>query len=569
MVNLQQLQNTLDADLKVSDSGQLLTSDLSVSEVRSIMLSRSLLKKLVTTESDTLRSEKAVALWLDMNERNKNSFIPDPSSYYEDILHIARDLLVQYLEPAFDGNVLTLNACFDHGNHGPGKSNGVPDTDFVSKMFGRSFSYSDEGLLGHYRSMLNATWRTGELARVIRNGNGVRVTSERMFTVPKDSTIDRVANKQPSLNMFYQLGAGKVLEGVLKKHFDISLKTQPDVNRQLACEGSQSGWFGTIDLKSASDTISNSLVKRLLPRQAYAVLDIIRMRTCAVKGGGRIDLHMFSCMGNGFTFPLQTLLFATLMRACCIAMDIKVYRGDIQNYSVFGDDIICRFDIYDTAVKLLNYCGFIVNETKSYNTGKFRESCGKDYFDGQNVRGVYLKKLSTPQHIYSSFNRLSRWSVSNGIFIANTLRYLRGLVKFLPVPFDVGDDSGLKLPLSYSGNRKVDGNGAVLFKRYAAVSVRRRLHVSPIARYIGSLGTLVLQQRARGWVTGLNGCPSGELSESATDREFSLFYVGLRQENPTYKVIKDLTPSWDWIPDPGLTIRGYITYVAAPTSYNL
>jgi len=153
-------------------------------------------------------------------------------------------------------------------------------------------------------------------------------------------------------------------------------------------------------------------------------------------------------MGNGFTFPLETAIFASAVKAVYQLKGITPRLGDArtQNAAVFGDDIVVRKDCYDATIALLQRLGFSVNVTKSFNDGTFRESCGYDYYDGVNVRPVFVESLETPQDVYSAFNRLSRWSAENRIPLVHSLLYLRGLASFNVIPFGESDDSGFKVP---------------------------------------------------------------------------------------------------------------------------
>jgi hypothetical protein len=151
-------------------------------------------------------------------------------------------------------------------------------------------------------------------------------------------------------------------------------------------------------------------------------------------------------MGNGFTFPLQTAIFAACVTAVYKVKDLRVNHGhhSPRNYSVFGDDIIVDCRAYDLVVDMLNLMGFDVNRDKSFNQGFFRESCGHDYFSGHNVRGVYLQRLKDHGDFYSAINRLVRWSAFHRIPLYRTIRYLMEQVPFLPVPFQESDDAGIK-----------------------------------------------------------------------------------------------------------------------------
>ena len=197
----------------------------------------------------------------------------------------------------------------------------------------------------------------------------------------KNAKTDRTIGKEPMLNSMVQLGLGSVIAERLRPE-GIDIRDQSR-NQRLAREGSITGELATLDLQSASGTISKCFVESLLP---YEWWDMLRsFRTEAVSSpDGIIRLEQFSSMGNGFTFPLQTLIFYALAHSCC-------QPEDHQKISVYGDDIIVPTYAVPLLIEVLTACGFLVNQGKSYWTGPFRESCGKDYLSGIDVRPCFIK----------------------------------------------------------------------------------------------------------------------------------------------------------------------------------
>jgi len=209
----------------------------------------------------------------------------------------------------------------------------------------------------------------------------VQVHPGRIDFVPKSAKTDRTIAVEPMLNQMVQLGIGDhIAQRLRKEGVDIRDQTR---NQRLALEGSLTGALATLDLSSASDTIATGLVESLLPLDWWDFLRSIRTGT-STSPDGVIRLEKFSSMGNGFTFPLETLIFYSLAYACC---DSK----DHQLISVYGDDIIVPVYAVPLLTKVLTSCGFLLNSKKSYSSGPFRESCGKDYFLGIDVRPCYIK----------------------------------------------------------------------------------------------------------------------------------------------------------------------------------
>lgn len=203
----------------------------------------------------------------------------------------------------------------------------------------------------------------------------------RISFVLKNCFEDRTAVIEPWLNSIGQLGIGSTMAKRLKSRAGIDLRDQ-SVNRRLAREGSITGDLATLDLSSASDTISTKLVEHLLPPEWFDLLSRFRTGTVTTPFGEEMRLQKFSSMGNGFTFPLESLIFW--------ALTSSVAAGR-ETVSVYGDDIICPTECVEEVMQVLNCVGFAVNKEKSFWDGPFRESCGGDYLSGIDVRPCYIK----------------------------------------------------------------------------------------------------------------------------------------------------------------------------------
>ncbi|DAD52479.1 RNA-directed RNA polymerase [ssRNA phage SRR5467090_3] len=211
--------------------------------------------------------------------------------------------------------------------------------------------------------------------------------------VPKNAKTDRAIMVEPWLNSIVQLAVGDYMARRLKA-FGVDL-TDQERNKSLAREGSLTGALATLDLSSASDSISTGLVEHLLPPDWFDFL--LRFRTGVVveSDGSVTRLQKFSSMGNGFTFPLESLVFWALTRACC---------NRRETVSVYGDDIICPTHRVDKVLSVLTATGFLVNQEKSFWTGPFRESCGGDYLSGIDVRPCFIKGPLTGHDMFRLHN---------------------------------------------------------------------------------------------------------------------------------------------------------------------
>lgn len=218
----------------------------------------------------------------------------------------------------------------------------------------------------------------------------------RLSFVPKNAKTDRGICTEPSLNVMFQRGIGSYMTRRLL-HFGVDLLDQSK-NQELAREGSLTGALATLDLSMASDLISVEAVYHLLPPEWADFLAYGRSSLCEVEGVIQ-RLEKFSSMGNGFTFPLESLIFYALAKA-------SSERDDVV--SVYGDDIIVSVQNVPLLRRALNAAGFIVNEDKSYSSGPFRESCGGDYYSGVDIRPFYLRDRMSGQSSFMLFNYYMR-----------------------------------------------------------------------------------------------------------------------------------------------------------------
>lgn len=545
-------------------SESILCSDLAPQQAALAFLHSNILKKFVPVGANQKADKAALDLFIESN-RSCSTWEPNKESYHYDTMLRARELFRnRFYSKELQAPSWSLHSAISSLRPGPGSSIGTKHTDFVGKVFNSKLSTYDKLLWQHYRAHIPANWKLAEDIRERQFGPCVEVQASKMSYAAKNFDISRVINTEASLEMMYQLGIGASIENCLLDWFNINLSTQPTMNRHLARLGSIYGSHATIDLKSASDLISTRFVEWFLGDAARS-LSSLRAKRMELPDGSLLDLHTFSTMGNGFTFPLQTLLFSCIVEAAYVELGICTNnKGMIPAFSVFGDDIICVEHAFNKVNSLLEWCGFTVNVNKSFNTGSFRESCGEDYFKGHNIRSVYLKKTSHETHFYSIFNRLSRWSLRNGVDISDALCYLKGLVVFRPVPFDAADIAGIKMPLCLTGLARTR-NGAIRYKELVTINVRRDTRdyeTNPLGILIGALG---------GYLVGtarLTAClphmkwedqtPNLEAAGKHENACVGTYGVRSRPDGPpNVRTRRNSTHSWDWIPQKGLTPLDY------------
>lgn len=224
------------------------------------------------------------------------------------------------------------------------------------------------------------------------------VRYNKIHFVPKTAKVLRTIAVEPLGNSLLQKGACEILDMCLKRvGIDLSQQT---VNQEFARRGSleHCHQIATIDLSSASDSVSTNVVKCLLPEPWFAFLNAIRSEFYELDG----EIHKyqkFSSMGNGATFPIETLIFT----AACVAVGCGVPGRD---FTVYGDDIAVPKDSVPELLKLLRVMGFRTNNDKTFVEGPFRESCGEDWFGGVSVRPfVFDYLLDSVQNVFKFLNQ--------------------------------------------------------------------------------------------------------------------------------------------------------------------
>lgn len=445
--------------------------DITSSQAAAASILRSLLKKFqgsVSKDADA----KALDKFLKCNVACGEWVLQLGNSAEEELYGEFKKSVYNFYFLDSDSSILDHDhRALERGRTGPGVSIQANGNDFYTKLFSSRLSCTSPYLYEQYKRYISAypAWDRAEVFRSETYGKASIVAGSRLSFVPKNDAISRCICIEPSLNMFYQLGFGSILERRLISVFGLNMADQQFKNRRLACRGSIMDSSVTIDLASASDTISMKMLEAVLPPPFLATLKRFRSKSVEV-GSASHELHMVSTMGNGFTFPLQTMLFACIVQAAARVMGQKLIypRGaEVGNFGVFGDDIICPSSIVRQVMTLLRILGFSTNLDKTFVEGPFRESCGQDYFRGLDIRGVYVKTLDSMTSRFAVINQLNLFSAKTGISLPNCVRYLLNTVKRNYIPRWENDDAGVKVPLwAVDNKRYCSDTGSILYFPY-------------------------------------------------------------------------------------------------------
>ena len=503
---------------------------------------RSLRKSIVKKFSDGDEPEanrRALDLFLDVN-KSCASYTNTSSQAISEAELLAFGEAKSFIHDFFYGNrdscLLNVSSISKNMGWGNGASVGSKGTDFLSKVGTSSMAATDSTLHSFFKQAIadDPLWSSVESTRSEKSGYAL-VRGSRLSFVPKTTEISRTICTEPLCNMFLQKGIGVTIEERLREVGGIDLAKQQFKNRIMAQLGSKTDIFGTIDLSSASDSMSLGLVREFFPRQVVYWLELTRSPLTILPDGTEVELHMVSSMGNAFTFPLQTLYFLSLVYGAykILGFTPRFPHGhSFGNLAVNGDDIIVIRKAYAFVCRLLSISGFKVNVDKSFNEGFFRESCGGDFYLGENVRGVYIKSLKDDADRYSAINRLVSWSAVHGVTLRHTISYLRRGLRSLYVPPDEMDTAGLKVPFALAPKR---------LNRYTGGNLYRYLEIKSKELSITTLESH--PEKLRGWFSNHDAILLAALAGTLRSGK-----VVTRSSRRSTRVRQRSSSRWDWIP---------------------
>ena len=306
--------------------------------------------------------------------------------------------------------------------HGPGKTadrltgNRKYDLRYWPERLERVFPYLENALPSP------SYWMEQQSRQdVVEPGEELPV---KVTAVPKTLKGPRIIAIEPTAMQFCQQG--------LMEQFVHHLESDPrrfvgildqGPNQALAKEGSLTGALATLDLSDASDRVPNLLVETMLanfPDLSEAV-SATRSLRARVPGKGVIPLSKFASMGSALTFPIEAMVFTTIIfmgierslrqpqtndptelayRKLSFTrkggMDFRLSEPVVNRFvgivRVYGDDIIVPVEFVQDVMRQLSLMGSVVNQGKSFSEGHFRESCGKDYFSGEDVTTIRVRR---------------------------------------------------------------------------------------------------------------------------------------------------------------------------------
>lgn len=255
------------------------------------------------------------------------------------------------------------------------------------------FPFVEYGIPNHRYHQLqqDVTWLQPEDERPVR-----------VVAVPKTAKGPRIIAIEPTCMQYMQQALARPFVQALESD-PLSRQfvgfTDQTLNQRLACEGSVTGRLATLDLSEASDRVPNWLVEELFESFPWfsEAIQATRSLRASVDGFDRpVELSKFASMGSAMTFPVEAVVFATIVLAAISRSEqltpqatLDLVAGQVH---VYGDDIIVPAVYAEEVIEHLEYFGAKVNSNKSFFEGNFRESCGKEFYSGTDVSIVRIRQ---------------------------------------------------------------------------------------------------------------------------------------------------------------------------------
>jgi hypothetical protein len=318
----------------------------------------------------------------------------------------------------------------------------------------------------------------------------------RVVSVPKTQKTPRIIAIEPTCMQYMQQAISQRLVDLLESDTIVRGMIgfrDAEVNQLLAQEGSFHGDLATLDLSEASDRVSWQLVSEDLwyPGSPFMeAVDATRTRRADVQGHGVHTLVKFASMGSALTFPIEAMVFLTcvfvgisrVLDRPVTADMVHSFRGRVR---VFGDDIIVPVQFTTAVIDVLESLGFKVNQRKSFWTGRFRESCGADSYNSEDVSITRVRR-DLPQSRHDASEVIGLAELRNQMYFAGLWQSakwledrLREVISHFPIVEPNSPAVGrLSLVFDYTSEKESEQIHSPLVKGYVVNSL---LPKSPIS----------------------------------------------------------------------------------------
>jgi hypothetical protein len=233
----------------------------------------------------------------------------------------------------------------------------------------------------------------------------------------------------------------------LYKFGKIDLNCQ-ERNQIAARIGSVCNLIATVDWSQASDTNSVELSRAILPKAHFEFLNAIRAKWMQI-GNRKIKSNIMFTMGFSATFLIESVIFTAIGRAAVALSwnfapeaDRKFFRNinrALASVFSYGDDLIMPSFAMGALEMIARHLGLKINVDKSYSDSPYRESCGKEYFNGIDITTEYFPRGTSSTRLAELIglqHKLYMYPTVNAFIIEKCGTYRRHLTQnFIGSPY--------------------------------------------------------------------------------------------------------------------------------------
>jgi hypothetical protein len=441
----------------------VLLDDPCVESIQAVRQLTLMFGKILLPASDS-RYRKAMRGYVECEEEVKAADLARGESLYKDFHRVSR-LLFGSLLSKVDSDVYYGRLV---PRHGPGATadklvgnQKYRQVTWPARLEKAGF-YSSDYLLPNARH-----YELLDDVRLLDPGAEIPV---KVIAVPKTLKTPRIIGVEPTAMQYAQQAVLASFLEHLKDSFlpDKFLGIDDQTpNQEMAQLGSSNGSLATLDLSEASDRVSYQLVRTLLSDHPHLLdaVDASRSKTADVPGEGLQTLAKFASMGSAMCFPVEAMVFLTVVflgieRSLNTQLDRRTLKGFVGSVRVYGDDIICPAEHVHSVTDALARYGAKVNVSKSFWDGKFRESCGREYYNGEDVSIVRCRQMF-PKSRQDVAEVVSLVSLRNQLYFAGYWgtcgklldERIRAVLKHFPVVLPTSPVLGRHSFLGYEAQR--------------------------------------------------------------------------------------------------------------------
>ena len=253
--------------------------------------------------------------------------------------------------------------------------------------------------------------------------------------VPKTLATPRVIVKEPTAMQYMQQAIMAVMVESIESQSSLIGFADQEVNRSMARSASKDGSLATIDLSEASDRVSLGQVKASfagVPDLLDALLATRSDRVLLPLGEIREkEISRFASMGSAVCFPVEACVFLCALLLAVerhhrksdstFSLTYGFLKGFEGRMRVYGDDIIVPVEYLPEVQEVFTSLGWIINTNKSFAKGFLRESCGGEYWNGEDVTPVRVRSL-IPTRLQETSEMNSLCSLRNQLYQAGYWR---------------------------------------------------------------------------------------------------------------------------------------------------